>query len=223
MTLATTTSSVSAQRMPRMFHPQLGLVQQTLLSMFMLIFSLFVSGCMIPGTYYDPFDEYVRGVRFFDNGKFEMARVRWERLAKEGDCDAQFRLGTLYFLGTGVPLNYEIARQWLVTAATRGQAFAQGLMALMFAHDVDRGNIDGMKILRFDCSLSCGVEKDMFQAYKWQRLAERSAVYEISREGAKKVAAKYGQHLATEQMREAERQIAAWKPSPAQCHQRRLL
>lgn len=152
-----------------------------------IILTLLLSGCLIPGTYYDPFDEYVRGIRFFDRGDVERARVRWERLAKEGDCDAQFRLGTLYFLGTGVPQSYEVAYKWFLTAANQGQANAQGLLATMHAHDVAHGG-SHVKTIRFDCSHGCGLEKNLVDAYKWARLAERVAAYEATREAAKNLA-----------------------------------
>lgn len=187
-----------------------------------IVLTLWSSGCFIPGTYYDPFDDYVRGIRFFDRGQFETAKTLWEHLAKQNDCDAQFRLGTLYFAGAGVPQNYETARQWFVTAANQGQALAQAILATMYAHDVTTGGTH-IKVIRFDCSHGCGLEKNMVEAYKRARLAERFAVYEASREGAKQLASKYGPHLTADQRAEAERQIEAWKPSPAQCNQRRLL
>jgi hypothetical protein len=186
------------------------------------MFSVLVGACWIPGTYFDPFDEYVRGLRFFDYGQFERARVRWERLAKEGDCDAQFRLATLYFLGKGVPQSYETTHQWLLRAANQGQAFAQALLAAMYAENSVHGNADGRTVMHFDCSKGCGVKKDMITAYKWMRLSERSAVYKENREGAEKEAAQYGRYLTADQIAEAERQIKSWRPLPAQCHQRRL-
>lgn len=183
---------------------------------------LALSGCFIPGTYYDPFDDYVRGIRFFDRGQFETARAIWEHLAKQNDCDAQFRLGTLYFVGAGVPRNYETARQWFVTAANQGQALAQAILATMYAHDVIEGGTH-IKAVRFDCSHGCGLDKNMTEAYRWARLAERFAVYEASREGSRQLASQYSSYLTADQRAEAERQIQEWKPTPAQCNQRRLL
>jgi TPR repeat protein len=77
------------------------------------------------GTYYDPGDIYTRGLRWFDRGNYEQARLDWEGLAKTGDCDAQYRLGVLYFLGAGVPQDFAEARKHWLIAANQGQGFAQ--------------------------------------------------------------------------------------------------
>lgn len=186
------------------------------------LFSLLLSGCFIPGTYYDPFDEYVRGIRWFDRGRYDSALKSWEPLAEAGDCDAQYRLGTLYFLGAGVPRNYDTARHWLLTAANQGQATAQVLLAVMAAHDVTRfGSV--VRALPFDCTHGCGTPRDMVEAYKWAALAERFNVYEQQREGIKQLIAKYKTSMTADQIKQAEEQARTWKASPSECNQRRLL
>lgn len=183
-----------------------------------LIFVLSPSGC---ATYFDPFDEYMRGLRFFDRGGFGPAKILWERLARAGDCDAQFRLGTLYFLGAGVTQNDETARHWLFAAANQGQAFAQVLLAVMHAHDTIRMGTAVREVV-FDCTQGCGIEKNMLEAYKWVSLSERFAVYE-NRERYTKMLIKYSQPLNPEQIAEAKQRTQDWKPSPNQCKQRKQL
>jgi hypothetical protein len=61
-----------------------------------------LGGC-VPGTYYDPTDNYVRGLRLFGRGQPENAILLWKPLADAGDCDAQYGYGTLFFLGAGSP------------------------------------------------------------------------------------------------------------------------
>ena len=182
-------------------------------------FLLFFSGC---ATYFDPSDEYVRGLRFFDRGAFGSANTIWEELARAGDCDAQFRLGTLYFLGAGVPQSDETARDWLLAAANQGQAFAQGLLAIMHAHDTIRISTVA-RDLTFDCTQGCGIEKNMVAAYKWASLSERFSVYDGHRKSIQEILVKYGQALSTGQIADAKQQAQDWKPSPSQCKQRKLL
>jgi TPR repeat protein len=184
-------------------------------------FLLLLSGC-IPGTYFDPFDDYVRGLRWFDRGAFEEAKIYWVPLANAGDCDAQFRLGTLYFLGAGVPQSDETARQWLLTAANQGQAFAQGLLAVMYAHD-SISIRTAARVVVFDCTEGCGVERNLVEAYEWASLSKRFSVYDGQRENVKNMMVKYSQSLSPEQIAEAELYIQDWKPSPSQCKQRKLL
>jgi len=187
-----------------------------------LFVALLLSGCLLPGTYFDPFDEYVRGLRSFDGGGFEQAKNHWVPLAKAGDCDAQFRLGTLYFLGAGVPQSDETARHWLFAAANQGQALAQVLLAVMHAHDTVPISTVARTVV-FDCTQGCGIERNMGEAYKWASLSERFALYDGHREGVKKMLVKYGQSLNPEQIAEARRRAQDWRPSPNQCKQRKLL
>ncbi|MBI3605351.1 MAG: sel1 repeat family protein [Nitrospirae bacterium] len=187
-----------------------------------LVFLLLLSGCLLPGTYFDPSDEYVRGLRWFDRGAFEQAKNYWVPLANAGDCDAQFRLGTLYFLGAGVPQSDETARQWLLASANQGQAFAQGLLAVMHAHDtVSIGTV--AQTVVFDCTLGCGVERNIVEAYKWASLSANFSIYDGHRENVKNMIVKYSQSLKPEQIVEVNNLIKDWKPSPSQCKQRKLL
>jgi TPR repeat protein len=187
-----------------------------------LIFLVLLSGCPLRGTYFDPFDDYAHGLRWFDRGAFEKAKNRWAPLADAGDCDAQFRLGTLYFLGAGVPQSDETARHWLFAAANQGQAFAQVLLAVMHAHDTIPIGTVAREVV-FDCTQGCGIDKNMVEAYKWASLSERFAVRDGHREGIKKMLVKYSQSLNLEQIAEAKQRTQDWKPSPNQCKQRKLL
>lgn len=182
-------------------------------------FLLLFSGC---ATYFDPFDEYMRALRLFDQGGFGPASTIWEQLARAGDCDAQFRLGTLYFLGAGVAQSDETARHWLFAAANQGQAFAQALLAVMHAHDTIPIGTVAREVV-FDCTQGCGFDQNMVEAYKWASLSERFAVYDGHREGIKKMLIKYSQSLSPEQIADAKQQAQDWKPSPSQCKQRKLL
>lgn len=192
---------------------------RTMISIFLIILAL--TACMIPGTYYDPHDTYIRGLRFFDRGQPDQAKKDWEPLARAGDCDAQFRLGLLYFLGAGVPQSYDTAREWWFKAANLGQAFAQSLLGVMYAHDVK--NVSTIRcVVTVDCRGGCGVEKNMVEAYKWASLSEKFAVYDDHRKAMKELAARYAQQLSADESAEAERAVREWKPSPSQCIQRKI-
>jgi hypothetical protein len=177
-----------------------------------------LSGC---STYPDPNDPYVRGIRFFDSNNPEMARQEWEPLAHAGDCDAQYRMGTLHFLGAGVRRDYKMAHQWWLRAATQGQAFAQALLANMYAHEIT-GVKTASSTTRIACDKGCGYEKDMAIAYQWMRLVHRHTPYDRARVRAKEKYEQYRQSLSAEQIATVDRYVEEWRPSPAQCKQRRL-
>ena len=67
----------------------------------------------------------VRPRKSFYRGNFSAARSDWEPLAEKGDCDAQFRLGILYFQEQGVKLDVQKAISLWTTAAEGGQPRAQ--------------------------------------------------------------------------------------------------
>ena len=76
-----------------------------------------------------------------------------KRLAEQGDADAQYNLGLMYFRGDGASQNYAEAVRWYRLAAEQGGAGAQFSLGLMYF------------------SGSEGVPKDDVEAVKWYRLA----------------------------------------------------
>src|SRR5262245_3323777 len=151
-----------------------------------LVLTVLLTGCTSLLDNPEPFakpDPYVTGMRWFNRGDYKWAKKYWQPLADEGDCDAQYRIGTLYFLGAGVPRDYAAARQWWRKAANQGQSFAQALLATMHAHD-------SMSIVTIhtetliDCTGGCGYPQNMVEAYRWMSLSEKSAVYADTRKAA---------------------------------------
>ena len=69
-----------------------------------------------------------------------------QRLAEQGDPDAQFKLGRMYYLGQGAALNYALALRWF------GEAAAQGRPATLVAQMYREGR---------------GVGQDLGQAFQW--------------------------------------------------------
>jgi hypothetical protein len=160
-------------------------------------------------------------MRWFDRKYFDHAKSFWEPLANQGDCDAQYRMGTLYFLGTGTQIDYKKAHQWFSSAANQGQAFGQHLLAIMYAHSYTEISTPNA-IMAFNCLKGCGYEKDMVAAYQWERLAERHTPYEPYREHVMKVMAEqFKQGVTADQLSKANHYIDAWQPS-AKCEQRKV-
>ena len=71
-----------------------------------------------------------------------------QRLANQGDSDAQFKLAVMYNDGTGVPQNYTKAAEWYTKAANQGEISAQFILGSMYYQGI-------------------GVRKNMSIARKW--------------------------------------------------------
>ena len=79
--------------------------------------------------------------------------------ANEGDSEAQFKLGNMYYYGQGVNQDYAKAIEWYERAAEQGNAAAQFNLGLMY----DFGK---------------GVERDYAKAIEWyEKAAEQGDVY----------------------------------------------
>jgi len=96
--------------------------------------------------------DYQKGLAAYHSGDYATALREWEPLAKQGNADAQVKVGLMYDNGQGVPQDYKIAMKWYRLAAEQGDAFAQYFLGLMY----DNGQ---------------GVPQDDKTAVKWYRLA----------------------------------------------------
>jgi uncharacterized protein len=54
------------------------------------------------------------------------------KMAEQGDADAQYGLGSIYYLGDGVPQDYKKAVYWLTKAAEQGHYEAQYNLGVMY-------------------------------------------------------------------------------------------
>ena len=83
-----------------------------------------------------------------------------QKLAGQGDVEAQFNLGTIYYKGEGVTQDYELAVKWFRKAAERGHAKAQYSLGYMYYYEQ-------------------GVTPDDFKkAFKWFRKAAMQGIPE---------------------------------------------
>ncbi|MCH8098520.1 MAG: sel1 repeat family protein [Proteobacteria bacterium] len=57
------------------------------------------------------------GVVAYNRGDYATALREWRPLAEQGDAEAQFNLGLMYYKGRGVPQDYAEAVKWYRLAA----------------------------------------------------------------------------------------------------------
>ena len=84
--------------------------------------------------------------------RFESAAEILEVLSQQGDPNAQYRLGSMYRTGRGVPMNHGIAISWLLRSAKGGNWHAQYSLGTMYQN-------------------GWGVAADRDEAVNWYRTA----------------------------------------------------
>ena len=87
-------------------------------------------------------------MRFQQDPEFEATL----KAAEQGNAEAKFKLGLMYYDGDGVPQDYAEAMKWYRKAAEQGHAYAQNQLGAMY-NDGD------------------GVPKDDVEAYAWLSLS----------------------------------------------------
>ena len=95
------------------------------------VFVLCGANSFSPASAQDMQTELDKGLAFASAGDYVAARTAWERLARRGNAEAQFRLGWLYETGQGVEINFSTAAGWYASAATRehvGALYNLGIM-----------------------------------------------------------------------------------------------
>jgi len=129
------------------------------------------------------------GKRAYWRGDFATAVQEFRPLAEQGDADAQFRLGVLYYEGEGVPQNDAEAIKWYRKAAEQGLAKAQHNLGYMYGEGVgvpqnyveavkwwrkaaEQGFADSQHNLGFMYSNGHGVPENDVEALKWYSLAK---------------------------------------------------
>jgi len=111
-----------------------------------------------------------------------------QSLAEQGDRDAQFNLGVIYYVGQGSPVNYTLALKWFKKAALQGHPQAQYNVGYMYEkgegtpqdyeeavkyyrQSAERGNRLAQYVLGSMYEKGQGVTRDEVQALMWYNLA----------------------------------------------------
>jgi len=109
------------------------------------------------------------------------------KLALNGDADAQYSLGRLYYGGKNASGDQEDAKVWYELAAEQGDAYKQYYIGMhnrgpgvpkddeeaakWWRLAAEQGHADSQYGLGMMYMEGCGVEKDPDEAEKWLRLA----------------------------------------------------
>ncbi|MCX5831033.1 MAG: tetratricopeptide repeat protein [Deltaproteobacteria bacterium] len=144
-----------------------------------------IAGCA-PGN-------YQKGMKHYKPDDVAAAVSELKPLAEQGNAEAQFNLGSLYYQGWGVPQDYREAAKWLRKAAEQSHGFAQATLGTIYAEGI-QGVID----------------KDYPQALMWFILAAAQGDME-AREFRDTLAVK----MTPKQITEAQKLAREFKPQSA--------
>ena len=134
----------------------------------------------------EPFED---GTAAYERGEYATALKLWRPLANQGNAAAQVALGVMYYNGQDVPQDYAEAVKWFRLAANQGYAGAQSNLGVMYIH-------------------GRGVPQDYVEAHKWLNLAGAGGD-----KGAARILSIVDGNMTREQIAEAQRRAAAWKPA----------
>ena len=83
----------------------------------------------ISGTSSGAFSQTLEdGKQAYRTGRYETAFDIWLQLAEQGDSQAQFHVGALYFEGRGVEKDFKKSRAWLTRAQQNGEHRAKAML-----------------------------------------------------------------------------------------------
>lgn len=157
-------------------------------------------------------DRYIIGLNWYRQGNYDIAAKFWKPLAAEGDCDAQYAMGLLYFEGLGVSKSYGKAVDLWENSAEQGQAQAQISLGVVYART-------SMPYTTLDCKSGCGEEKNLVTAYKWFGIAR-----EIGSPHEMKVAidalSRIIPEMKPDEVARGDELVSVWKPDPVNCEPR---
>ncbi len=177
-------------------------------------------GLALSITAYADFDS---GFNAFEKGDYEGAFSEWTTAAKNGDVLAQYSLGTMYYLGQGVPQDYAQAMIWFRKAAEQGEATAQYNLGVMYSQGqgvpqdyaqamiwyrkaAEQGNANAQYNLGVMYLYGKGTDKDMVLAHLFFNLAAVSGDKNAIQ--GRSIAA---EKLSPAQLREAQSMASNWK------------
>jgi uncharacterized protein len=160
---------------------------------------------------------------------YETAIKLYRPLAEKGNSHAQTMLGLIYAIGLGVKQNNVEAVTWYRKAADQGRTAAQYNLGGIYAHGSDGVEQDEAEALKlYHMAAAQGfvpayyelgkvyaagelVKQDFSEAYFWVCLAINA-----NQKRARVLGDNVAKHLTAEQIKEVQKRVSEWKPTPSQ-------
>jgi TPR repeat protein len=129
--------------------------------------------------------DFRKGVEAYDAGDYQTALTEWRPLAEQGNAEAQYRLGSMYAFGEGVPQDNDKSSDWYRDSAYGGFAAAQTLwgnvLYIRGMYDealrlrrlaIQQGETGPHYSMALHYEYGKGVLQDYKMAYMWFNIAE---------------------------------------------------
>lgn len=131
-----------------------------------------------------PVQQFQQGLTAYEQSDYQTAFKLWLPLAEQGNADAQFNLGLIYYNGRGVKQDDFEAVKWFRKAAEQGDETAQFNLGVMygkgrgvkqddveamkwFRKAAEQGNAHAQALLGFSYILGRGVRVNKSLAKEW--------------------------------------------------------
>ena len=164
------------------------------------------------------------GVEAYSASDHETALKQIKPLAEEGDPEAQYKLGRMYYTGEVVPIDDRKAIHWFKKAAEQAHARAQYNLGSMLDNGegtpqdfkqsllwhtkaADQGEASAQHNLGVMCYKGEGVPRNHVEAFKWFGLSARNG-----EQPARKALNELSKEMTSAQIEEAMRLLREWKP-----------
>jgi TPR repeat protein len=175
---------------------------------------------------------FTDAVEAYRRGDYATALRLLRPLADQGNANAQFRLGSMYYHGRGLPQDYAEAAKWYRLAADQGNANAQNNLGWSFynGHGVpqdyaeaakwyrlaaDQGNAKAQFELGAMYYSGYSVLKDYITAHMWLSLSLARQKDEKLRDSILKLRDLVEKGMTPAQIAEAQRRVLEWQPKMA--------
>lgn len=160
------------------------------------------------------------------NKDFQTSLKLLQPLADQGNAEAQYWVGNMYFSGESVTKDFVEGVKWYRKAAEQGFAPAQGILGSAYEHgwgtkidyaealkwyqkSADQGYAASQMMLGNMYFSGRGVKQDYEESYFWEKLAEKVAPNSPFLKG---LASESAKNLTSEQKSAVEARVQDWKP-----------
>ena len=132
--------------------------------------------------------DFQKGSTAYRAGDYKAALREFRPLAEQGNADAQFLIGSMYFNGQGLLQDYAEAARWYLLAAEQGDAYAQVDLGIMYKNGqgllqdyaeaarwfrlaAKQGDAYAQSLLGMAYAIGLGVPKDLVMSHMWTNIA----------------------------------------------------
>jgi TPR repeat protein len=176
--------------------------------------------------------ELSQAIAAFNRQDYAQALTGFEALARDGNAEAQYRLGFTYERGEGASPDHQLAASWYRKAADQGHARAQSALGSLYefgqgvprdfrqsVHWYRKAAEQGLSVALYNLGVMYrdgqGVLQDFIEAHKWFNLAAARSQYSDFSIIASSERNSLAEKMTREQIATAQARANAWRPENA--------